>query len=57
MNGEIGMRILMLELADQYDKIFDPATGESGVDAVSYTHLDVYKRQHPLRVRCVLKAP
>ena len=34
MNGEIGMRILMLELADQYDKIFDPATGESGVDVV-----------------------
>ena len=34
MNGEIGMRILMLQLADQYDKIFDPATGESGVDVV-----------------------
>ena len=34
MNGEIGMRILMLELADQHDKIFDPATGESGVDVV-----------------------
>ena len=34
MNGEIGMRILMLQLADQYDKIFDPATGQSGVDVV-----------------------
>ena len=37
MNGEIGMRILMLELADQYDKIFDPATGESGVAVVEVT--------------------
>ena len=34
MNGEIGMRILMLQLADQYDRIFDPATGQSGVDVV-----------------------
>ncbi|WP_367932672.1 ABC transporter substrate-binding protein [Enterocloster citroniae] len=34
MNGEIGMRILMLQLADQYDKIFDPATGKNGVDVV-----------------------
>lgn len=34
MNGEIGMRILMLELADQYDKIYDPATQKSGVDVV-----------------------
>ena len=34
MNGEIGMRILMLQLAGQYDKIFDPATGQSGVDVV-----------------------
>lgn len=34
MNGEIGMRILMLQLADQYDKIYDPATGKTGVDLV-----------------------
>ncbi len=34
MNGEIGMRILMLELADQYDKIYDPATQKTGVDVV-----------------------
>jgi len=34
MNGEIGMRILMLQLADQYDKIFDPATGKNGVVVV-----------------------
>ena len=24
----------MLELADQYDKIYDPATGKTGVDVV-----------------------
>gem|GEM_PF-125304 len=34
MNGEIGMRILMLELANQYDKIYDPASKKSGVDVV-----------------------
>ncbi len=34
MNGEIGMRILMLELADQYDKIYDPASKKTGVDVV-----------------------
>lgn len=34
LNGEIGMRILMLELAGQYDKIYDPATQKSGVDVV-----------------------
>ncbi len=34
MNGEIGMRILMLELANQYDKIYDPATQKTGVDVV-----------------------
>lgn len=34
MNGEIGMRILLLELADEYDKIYDPATDKSGVDVV-----------------------
>lgn len=34
MNGEIGMRILMLELADQYDKIYDPASEKTGVDMV-----------------------
>ncbi len=34
MNGEIGMRILMLELAGEYDKIYDPASKEAGVDVV-----------------------
>lgn len=34
MNGEIGMRILLLELADEYDKIYDPATGKTGTDLV-----------------------
>ena len=34
MNGEIGMRILMLEIAREYDKIYDPASGQSGVDVV-----------------------
>jgi simple sugar transport system substrate-binding protein len=34
MNGEIGMRILMLEIAGEYDKIYDPASGQSGVDVV-----------------------
>lgn len=34
MNGEIAMRLLMLELADQYDKIYDPATEMTGVDVV-----------------------
>ncbi len=34
MNGQIGMRILLLELADEYDKICDPATGKTGVDVV-----------------------
>lgn len=34
MNGEIAIRILLLELADEYDKIYDPATGEKGVDVV-----------------------
>lgn len=34
MNGEIGMRILMLELADEYDKIYDPASEKAGVDVV-----------------------
>lgn len=34
LNGEIAMRILMLELADQYDKIYDPATQKTGVDTV-----------------------
>lgn len=27
-NGEFGMRVLALELADEYDKIIDPSTGE-----------------------------
>ena len=34
LNGEIGMRILMLEIAGEYDKIYDPASGQSGVDVV-----------------------
>lgn len=34
MNGEIGMRILLLELAGEYDKIYDPATKQTGVDVV-----------------------
>lgn len=34
MNGEIGMRTLMLELAGEYDKIYDPASKEAGVDVV-----------------------
>lgn len=34
LNGEIGMRILLLQLAGEHDKIYDPATGASGVDLV-----------------------
>lgn len=34
LNGEIAMRLLMLELAGEYDKIYDPATEQSGVDVV-----------------------
>ena len=34
LNGEIAMRLLMLELAGEYDKIFDPASGQYGVDVV-----------------------
>ena len=34
LNGEIAMRLLLLELADQYDKIYDPASGAYGVDVV-----------------------
>ena len=34
LNGEIAMRLLLLELAGEYDKIYDPATGEYGVDVV-----------------------
>lgn len=34
MNGEIAMRILFLEMADDYDDIYDPATGKKGVDVV-----------------------
>lgn len=34
MNGEIGMRILLLEIADVYANIYDPATGDKGVDMV-----------------------
>jgi len=34
LNGEIAMRILMLELAGEYDKIYDPATNQYGVDVV-----------------------
>ncbi len=34
MNGEIGMRALLLEIAGEYDKICDPATGSKGVDVI-----------------------
>ncbi len=34
LNGEIGMRILFLEMAGEYDKIYDPASGQTGVDVV-----------------------
>ena len=34
LNGEIGMRLLLLQLAGEYDKIYDPASGEYGVDVV-----------------------
>ena len=34
MNGEIAMRLLLLEIAGEYDKILDPATGKYGVDVV-----------------------
>ncbi len=34
MNGEIGMRVLLLEIAGEYDKIYDPATGKTGVDVI-----------------------
>ena len=34
LNGEIAMRILMLELAGEYDEIYDPATNQYGVDVV-----------------------
>lgn len=34
LNGEIGMRLLLLEMAGEYDKIFDPASDQYGVDVV-----------------------
>jgi len=34
LNGEIAMRLLLLELAGEYDKILDPASGKTGVDVV-----------------------
>ena len=34
MNGEIAMRLLLLEIANEYDKIYDPASGQKGVDVV-----------------------
>ena len=34
MNGEIGMRALLLEIANEYDKIYDPATKKKGVDVI-----------------------
>ncbi len=34
LNGEIGMRLLLLQLAGEHDKIYDPATGAYGVDWV-----------------------
>ena len=34
LNGEIGMRILLLQMAGEYDKIYDPASDQFGVDVV-----------------------
>ncbi len=34
LNGEIAMRLLLLELAGDYDNIYDPATDKKGVDVV-----------------------
>ena len=34
LNGEIGMRLLLLEIAGEYENIYDPATGNKGVDVV-----------------------
>lgn len=34
MNGEIAMRLLLLEIAGEYDKIYDPASQQKGVDVV-----------------------
>ena len=34
LNGEIAMRLLMLEMAGEYDKIYDPASKKMGVDVV-----------------------
>ena len=34
MNGEIAMRLLLLEIANEYDKIYDPASQQYGVDVV-----------------------
>ncbi|MCI6637014.1 MAG: substrate-binding domain-containing protein [Lachnospiraceae bacterium] len=34
LNGEIAIRILFLEMADDYDDIYDPASGKKGVDVV-----------------------
>lgn len=34
LNGEIAMRLLFLQMAGEYDKIYDPASGQYGVDVV-----------------------
>lgn len=34
LNGEIAMRLLLLQLAGEYDKIYDPASKKTGVDVV-----------------------
>lgn len=34
LNGEIAMRLLMLQIAGEYDKIYDPASQQKGVDVV-----------------------
>ena len=34
LNGEIAMRLLLLQMAGEYDKIYDPASGKYGVDVV-----------------------
>ena len=40
--------IIAGKLHDQF--LCDPIQGGAGTTAVSYTHLDVYKRQHPIRM-------
>ncbi len=34
LNGELSMRLLLLQMAGEYDKIYDPASKQKGVDVV-----------------------